>query len=266
MCVLPFDKSWLEETLGDSRPIVHGAEIADAALAIRCLDLTTLNGDDQSTTVVDLCKRAKEEGVAAVCVFPAFVGTCAHVLAGCGVAIATVAGGFPHGLSNLRSRVAEVADCAESGAAEIDVVIRREWVLTGQWRALYDEIVAMREAAGAQILKVILSTGELGSTDNVAKAAMTAMLAGADFVKTSTGKEAVNATLESGHAMTTAIREFHRRTGRRVGLKAAGGIRETAQALDWIAMVRAELGEEWLTPSLFRIGASSLLERLREKL
>lgn len=251
----------------------------DLLCLLRSLDLTTLAGNDTGERVRSLCRRARSplpgevaerlgedeperNRVAAVCVFPAFVEEARDALEGSPVPVATVAGGFPHGLSRLSDRVREVASAREAGADEIDVVIRREWALGEQWECLYEEVGAMREAAGPLPLKVILGTGELECLEQVARSALVVALAGADFVKTSTGKERVNATLPTGVAMVRAVAIYERETGYRVGLKPAGGIRKADEALAWLQLVREELGEEAVTPARFRVGASSLLESL----
>jgi len=242
---------------------------------LRSIDLTTLSGDDTVARIRHLCRRARqplplvvrdalgvgpgEIRVAAVCVFPAFVPQALEALEGTGIPVATVSAGFPHGLSSLSQRIRDVGTAVEAGAQEVDVVIRREWVLTGEWEKLYREIRAFREAAGKAHLKVILGTGDLETLNQVGRGALTAMMAGADFVKTSTGKEKVNATLPVGLAMARAIRAYEKRTGFRVGLKPAGGIRTAREGYQWLKLVRQELGEEWARPELFRIGASGLL-------
>jgi len=242
---------------------------------LKAIDLTTLSSDDTVPRVRNLCKTARgplpaavrkelglrpdEARVGAVCVFPAFVPHALEFLEGTRVPVATVSAGFPHGLSSLSQRIREVGAAAEAGAQEIDVVIRREWALQGRWAELFREVRAFREAAGRTHLKVILGTGDLANLNQVARAALTCMMAGADFVKTSTGKEKVNATLPVGLAMAKAIRSYHERTGFMVGLKPAGGIRTAREGFQWLRMMQAELGEEWTKPHLFRIGASSLL-------
>jgi deoxyribose-phosphate aldolase len=185
-----------------------------------------------------------------------------EALEGSGISVATVSAGFPHGLSSLSQRIREVASAAESGAQEIDVVTRREWALTGKWEMLYREVGAFREAAGTAYLKVILGTGDLATLNQVGRSALTAMMAGADFVKTSTGKEKVNATLPAGLAMVRAIRSYERRTGYRVGLKPAGGIRSALDGCRWLRLLEEELGEDWITTELFRVGASGLLDQV----
>ena len=249
--------------------------------AVTMIDLTTLSDDDTHGRVRRLCDRALRplrsellvalgaggEAVtaAAVCVYHRFVPTALAALGG-RLPVATVSAGFPTGLSPLAARVAEIEASVKAGADEIDVVIVRGLALGGRWEALYDEITAFRGACGDRCMKVILGVGELGTLDNVRRAAMVAMMAGADFVKTSTGKERVKATLSAGLAMAAAIRDYHRDTGRSVGLKAAGGIATAREALSWLALVREELGEAWMRPSHFRIGASSLLADIERQL
>ncbi len=289
------DRTWLQElsvpeswvrdrarALRTGAPGPRAASMPDLVRLLEALDLTTLAGDDTEERVRELARRARAPlppdlldrlpssqhppRVAAACVFPVFLPAALEVLGGSGVRVATVAGGFPHGLSPLEARIREVEVARAEGAHEIDVVIRRQWALEGRWERLYQEIVAFRETAGARTLKVILATGELGNPERIARAATVAMMAGADFVKTSTGKETVNATLEAGLAMTRALALYRERTGFLVGLKPAGGIREAAEAMVWLHLVREELGEEAGNPGRFRIGASSLLDRLVEAL
>ena len=249
--------------------------------AVTMIDLTTLSDDDTEGQVRRLCDKALRPlrrgllvalGVekvavtaAAVCVHHRFVPTALGALGG-RLPVATVSAGFPAGLSPLASRVAEIEASVKAGADEIDVVIVRGLALEGRWEALYDEIAAFRRACGDRCMKVILGVGELGTLDNVRRAAMVAMMAGADFVKTSTGREKIKATLAAGLAIADAIRDYHRDTGHRVGLKAAGGIATTREALSWLALVQEELGEAWMHPSLFRIGASSLLAGIEHQL
>jgi deoxyribose-phosphate aldolase len=250
--------------------------------AITLMDLTTLQGDDTPGRVLRLCAKARhpvrqdlleELGVgdldlrvAAVCVYHAFVETAVQALKGSGIPVAAVSTGFPAGLSPLPQRLAEIEASVAAGAEEIDIVITRAHVLTANWGALYDEVKAFRAVAGPAHLKAILATGELGTLKQVARASMVAMMAGADFIKTSTGKESVNATLPFGIVMARQIREFRERTGNCVGLKPAGGIRTAKQALDWLAMIKEELGDRWLRPDLFRFGASSLLTDIERQL
>ena len=246
--------------------------------AVECLDLTTLAGDDTPGWVARLAEKAKQPvdqdvlhalgvtrpvRVAAVCVYHEMIEAAKAALAGAPeIAVAAVSAGFPAGLSPFSQRVEEIRASVAAGAAEIDVVITRSHALTGDWEAIYREVAVFREACGEAHLKVILGTGELGTLKNVAKAGLVAMMAGADFIKTSTGKEPVNATLPVGLVMARAIRAYYERTGCRVGLKPAGGLRKAGQALAWLTLMKEELEEEWLSPALFRIGASGLLSDL----
>ena len=250
--------------------------------AISLMDLTTLAGDDTPGRVLRLCAKGRrpvrqdlleELGVgdlqltvAAVCVYHAFVATAVKALEGSGIPVAAVSTGFPAGLSPLPQRIAEIEASVAAGAAEIDIVITRAHVLTGNWTALFDEVKAFRAACGPAHLKAILATGELGTLKEVARASMVAMMAGADFIKTSTGKEAVNATLPFGIVMARQIREYRERTGYLIGLKPAGGIRTAREALDWLALIKEELGDRWLRPDLFRFGASGLLTDIERQL
>jgi deoxyribose-phosphate aldolase len=195
--------------------------------------------------------------VGAVCVYHLFVETAVHALEGSGIPVAAVSTGFPAGLSPLPERIAEIHSSVAAGAQEIDVVITRAHVFGGEWQKLYDEILAFKDACGPAHLKVILGTGDLLTLRNVAKASVVAMMAGADFIKTSTGKETVNATLPVGLVMARAIREYAEETGMAVGFKPAGGIRTAKQSLEWLALMKEELGDAWLAPHLFRLGASS---------
>jgi deoxyribose-phosphate aldolase len=239
--------------------------------AVRCTDLTALEGTETPETIARLCAQARrplphwDVHVAAVCVYQARVGLAVRGLAGSGIPVAAVAG-FPAGANSRAERVREIAAALAVGAEEIDVVITRTHVLRGAWRALYDEIRAFRSACGPAILKVILATGDLGTLTNVARASRVALMAGADFIKTSTGKEAVNATLPVGVVMTRAIRDYRGQTGYAAGVKPSGGIRTAPAALDWLTLVAEELGEDWVQPALFRIGASSLLDDIRQRL
>ena len=250
--------------------------------AVSLIDLTTLSGNDTPGRVRRLCGKAKipvrrdllhalgvpvdRLRVAAACVHHELVGPALASLKGSGIPVAAVSTGFPAGLSPLRTRLREVRESVDAGADEVDVVITRGLVLRGAWEQLYDEVAAFREACGEAEVKVILGTGELGTLANVRRAATAAMMAGADFVKTSTGKEKVNATLPVGLAMARAIRDHHRATGVRVGLKAAGGLKTAKDALAWLVLVKEELGDRWLEPDLFRIGASSLLADIERQI
>jgi deoxyribose-phosphate aldolase len=249
--------------------------------AVRCVDLTTLSGDDTPGTVRRLCAKAinpvrpellKDLGVrasvrvGAVCVYHQFVSTAVEALVGSGIPVAAVSTGFPHALNPFEQRVDEIIASVRAGAREIDVVITREHVLLGHWERLYDEIRAYREACGDAHLKTILAVGELGTLRNVARASIVCMQAGADFIKTSTGKEARNAALTNSLVMVRAIREYHQRTGYRVGFKPAGGIRTARQATDWLILMKEELGDRWMQPDLFRLGASSLVTDIERQL
>jgi deoxyribose-phosphate aldolase len=209
---------------------------------------------------------ALEIKVAAVCVYHAFLETARRALEGSGIPVAVVSTGFPAGLSPLSVRIREIEASVEAGADEIDIVITRAHVLTGNWKALYAEVRDFRQACGPTHLKTILGTGELGTLRDVARASAVCMMAGADFIKTSTGKEPINATLPVGLVMARAIREFRDRTGYAVGLKPAGGIRTARQSLDWLSLIKEELGDRWLRPDLFRFGASSLLADIERQL
>lgn len=250
--------------------------------ALTCIDLTTLAGDDTPGRVHRLCMKARRPlredivealgladappKVGAVCVYPTMVRPAVKALDGSGIPVASVATGFPAGLTPLPQRLAEIRYAVEEGAEEIDIVITRAHVLTGDWTALYDEVRAMREACGRAHLKAILGTGDLKTLRNVYKASMVAMQAGADFIKTSTGKEDVNATLPVSLVMLRALRDYGERTGERVGFKPAGGIRTAKDALNWLILMKEELGAPWLEPDLFRIGASSMLADIERQL
>jgi len=257
-------------------------QVAWLLRAISCMDLTTLSGDDSHQRVLRLCAKAKQpvqhsimkqlglEGfqlkVAAVCVYHSFVETAVRALEGSGVNVAAVSTGFPAGLSPLAERVGEVRRSVDAGAHEIDIVITRAHVFGGNWQALYDEVATFKEACGKAHMKAILGTGDLVTLRNVARASVVAMMAGADFIKTSTGKEAVNATLPVGLVMVRAIREYAARTGMIVGFKPAGGIRTAKQSLDWLALIKDELGQRWLSAHLFRFGASGMLADIERQL
>lgn len=250
--------------------------------AVSCMDLTTLSGDDTEERVRRLCAKARhpiqddlvkrlgiEEldiKVAAVCVYHAFVETAVRALESSGVRVAAVSTGFPAGLSPLTERVAEIRRSVEAGANDIDVVITRAHVFGGKWQALYDEIAAFKQASGHAHMKVILGAGDLLTLRNVARASFVAMMAGADFIKTSTGKEPTNATLPVGFVMTRAIREYAQETGMAVGFKPAGGIRTAKQSIEWLALMKEELGLSWMRSELFRFGASGLLNDIERQL
>ncbi|XP_013924433.1 PREDICTED: deoxyribose-phosphate aldolase [Thamnophis sirtalis] len=205
---------------------------------------------------------------AAVCVYPARVADAVKALksASCQIPVASVAAGFPAGQTPLKTRLEEIQLAIEDGAKEIDIVINRTLVLTGQWEDLYEEIRQFRKACGDIHMKTILGTGELGSLTNIYKASLVAMMAGSDFIKTSTGKEAVNATFPVGLVMVRAVRDYYWKTGYKVGFKPAGGIRKAKEALIWLSLMKEELGEEWLKPELFRLGASTLLGDIEKQI
>lgn len=250
--------------------------------AITMIDLTTLAGDDTPSNVSRLCAKAKQPvlpalldklGVSdlnittgAVCVYHNLIDQAQQALAGTNIPIAAVSTGFPAGQIPLEFKLNEIRASVAAGASEIDIVISRALVLTGQWQALYDEVKACREACGEAHLKVILATGELSTLTNVAKASMVSMMAGADFIKTSTGKESVNATLEFSLVMCRMIRDYYQQTGYRIGYKPAGGIRTAKQAIEYLILIKEELGDAWLTPDLFRFGASGLLTDIERQL
>lgn len=243
-------------------PPIAGSVSADRKAQLRaCVDLTTLNGSDTPEIVTKLAQRALETGVAAVCVYPALVPVAQAALKGSKVRVATVAAAFPHGLARAEDRQAEVRGVHSQGVDEIDIVIPRYLANEGRWAELYDDIAALREASTPAHLKVILSTGELSGPETIARAALVAIAAGADFVKTSTGKEAVNATPEAGQAMLAAMR-VAAAEGFTVGIKPAGGIRTAPEADQWAKLVESAIGENFIHPDTFRIGASALLDDL----
>jgi deoxyribose-phosphate aldolase len=250
--------------------------------AVSCLDLTTLAGDDTPGSVRRLCAKAKrplgndllaglgleEPGihVGAVCVYHNLVAPAVDALAGSDIPVAAVSTGFPAGQSPLPLKLEEIRAAIAAGASEIDIVISRAHVLTGDWQALYEEVSEFRQACGSALMKTILATGDLATLTQVARASHVCLMAGADFIKTSTGKETVNATFPAGLVMVRAIREYFRTTGYRTGFKPAGGIRTAKQALDWLILVYEELGERWTRPDLLRIGASGLLTDMERQL
>lgn len=269
-------------TLPTRRTVKKEWQAAWLLRAISCMDLTTLAGDDTDGNVRRLCAKARHPlradlvqalGVAdlrltvgAVCVYHQYVATAVDALRGSGIPVAAVSTGFPAGLSPFETRLAEIHASVAAGASEIDVVITRAHVLTGNWHALYDEVRAFREACGDAHLKTILGVGELATLTNVARASLVAMMAGSDFIKTSTGKETTNATLPVGLVMTRMIRAYGELTGHEVGFKPAGGIRTAKQALDWLILMKEELGDRWLRAPLFRFGASGLLTDVERQL
>ena len=269
-------------TIGTRRTVKKDWQAAWLLRAITMIDLTTLNSDDTDGRVERLCAKARHpvrddilEGLGvqdlrilpgAVCVYHSFVATAVKALEGTGVPVAAVSTGFPHGLSPVDAKIREIKASVAAGAKEIDIVIERHMVLTGDWRALYKQVQAFREACGEAHLKTILGTGDLATLNNVAKASVVCMLAGADFIKTSTGKEKVNANLQTSLAMVRMIREFHEETGIEIGYKPAGGISSAKVALDYMSLMKEELGTHWLQPHLFRFGASSLLTDIERQL
>lgn len=267
-------------TLPARRSVKKDYQAAWLLRAISCIDLTTLSGDDTEMRVARLCAKARQPvhadtlaklGVpnlttGAVCVYHEMIPAAKRALEGTAIPVAAVSTGFPAGLSPLELRIAEIERSVALGAEEIDIVISRRHVLTGNWQALYDEMRSFRAACGEAHVKAILATGELGSLRNVARASMVCMMAGADFIKTSTGKESVNATLPVSLVMIRAIREYHMRSGFRVGYKPAGGISKAKDAITYLALIKEELGDRWLRPDLFRFGASSLLNDIERQL
>lgn len=283
----PLHREWLDygrvnlsaverrtSTLPARRSVKKEWQAAWLVQAIACIDLTTLAGDDTPERVRRLCGKARQPlrgdlvealgleaplKVGAVCVYPTMVGAAVRALEGSGIPVASVATGFPAGLTPLSARLEEIRYALEAGAGEIDMVITRAHVLTQDWQALYDEVAAFRHACGAAHLKCILATGDLKSLRNIYRASMVAMMAGADFIKTSTGKEDTNATLPVSLVMVRAIRDYLERAGKKIGFKPAGGLRAAKDAIAWQMLMKEELGNDWLRPDLFRIGASALL-------
>ncbi len=269
-------------TIGTRRSVKKDWQAAWLLRAITLIDLTTLSGDDTRGNVMRLCAKARRPvrddllealgatdlpiRTAAVCVYHAWIETALEALRGSGIPVAAVSTGFPAGLSPFPQRLAEIRASVDAGAQEIDIVITRAHVLTGNWEALYDEVRQFRAACGNAHLKTILATGELGTLRNVARASLVCMMGGADFVKTSTGKEPVNATLPVSLVMVRSIREYLERTGHCVGFKPAGGIRTAKHAIEWMLLMKEELGTRWLEPDLFRFGASTLLGDIERQL
>ena len=269
-------------TLTTRRTVKKEWQAAWLLQAVTTIDLTTLAGDDTPGTVRRLCAKARQPvhrdllealGVAdrritvgAVCVYHALVPTAVDALAGSGIPVAAVSSGFPAGHNPFELKIEEIRASVNAGAREIDIVISRQHALAGNWRALYDEVRAFRDACGPAHMKTILATGELGTLKNVMRASLVCLQAGADFIKTSTGKEPVNATLPVSLVMVRAIRAYYEQTGYRVGFKPAGGLRTARQALDWLILMKDELGEEWMRPRLFRLGASGLLNDIERQL
>jgi deoxyribose-phosphate aldolase len=269
-------------TVGTRRTVKKEWQAAWLLRAITLMDLTTLSGDDTPGNVRRLCAKARRPlrddladalgvkdldiKVGAVCVYHSLVPTAVEALAGSGIPVAAVSTGFPAGLSPLEQRIEEIRASVAAGAREIDIVITRAHVLTGDYAALYDEVRAFREACGEAHMKAILATGELATLGNVARASVVAMQAGADFIKTSTGKEGVNATLPFAIVMCRMIREYFEQTGYAIGFKPAGGIRTAKTALEFLYVMKEELGDRWLKADLFRFGASALLTDIERQL
>ena len=267
-------------TLGTRRSIKNAHQAAWLLKAISCIDLTTLSGDDTAGRVKRLCAKGIHpirpdltralgmDGlhVGAICVYHEMIETAIAALGNSGIPVAAVSTGFPAGLSPFKTRLLEIDESVQAGAKEIDIVISRRHVLTQNWQELFNEVKAFRSACGDAHLKTILATGELGSLRNVARASMVCMMAGADFIKTSTGKESINATLSTSIVMVRAIREYWEKTGFKVGYKPAGGISKAKDALVYLSLIKEELGNDWMDASLFRFGASSLLGDIERQL
>jgi len=292
---MPLDMDWVNSvhinrsaverraaTMNTRRTVKKEWQAAWLLRAITCIDLTTLAGDDTPGNVLRLCAKARQPvrqeileslgvgsmplTVGAVCVYHNLVPVAVEALRGTDIPVAAVSTGFPAGQNPMEQKLGEIAASVKAGAREIDIVISRAHVLTGNWQALYDEVQAFRAACGEAHMKTILATHELATLRNVGRASMVCMMAGADFIKTSTGKEPVNATLPIGVVMTRAIREYYEQTGYKVGFKPAGGIRSAKESLDWLILMKEELGNEWLNNHLFRIGASGLLSDIERQL
>lgn len=269
-------------TVGKRRSIKKDHQAAWLLKAVSCIDLTTLAGDDTPGKVRRLCEKAKRpirrdiiEGLgvtdlgittAAVCVYHNFIETAVEALKGTGIPVAAVSTGFPAGQIPQQLKLAQVRESVRAGAKEIDIVISRAKVLTGDWAGLYEEVSAYRKVCGKAHMKAILATGELATLRNVAKASWVCMMAGSDFIKTSTGKESVNATLPFSIVMVRAIRDYFEMTGHYVGYKPAGGISKAKESIDYLVLMKEELGRSWLSPQLFRFGASSLLADIERQL
>ena len=292
---IPLDMDWVRQlrvnrsaverraaTIPTRRTVKKEWQAAWLLRAITCIDLTTLSGDDTPGNVLRLCSKARQPvrrdvletlgvdnldlKVGAVCVYHNLVPVAVEALRGSGIPVAAVSTGFPAGQNPFEQKLEEIAASVKAGASEIDIVISRAHVLTGNWQALYDEVQAFRAACGDAHMKTILATYELATLRNVGMASLVCMMAGADFIKTSTGKEPVNATLPVGVVMVRAIRDYFEHTGYKVGFKPAGGIRSAKASLDWLILMKEELGNEWLNNRLFRIGASGLLSDIERQL
>jgi deoxyribose-phosphate aldolase len=291
--ILPFDLAPVEDvkvnrsaverraaTIPTRRTVKKEWQAAWLLQAVRTIDLTTLSGDDTPGTVRRLCAKARQPirselletlkaphiTTGAVCVYHGMVSTAVEALEGSGIPVAAVSTGFPAGLNPFKQKIQEIEASVKAGASEIDIVISRQHVLTQNWKALYEEVKAFREACGPAHMKSILATGELGTLKNVMRASYVCMQAGSDFIKTSTGKEPTNATMPVSLVMVRAIRDYYEQTGYMVGFKPAGGVRTAKQSLDWLILMKEELGEAWMQPNLFRIGASALLNDIERQL
>lgn len=292
---IPFDSSLFEDinvnrsaverraaTLGNRRSVKKQWQAAWLLKAVSCIDLTTLSGDDTEGNVLRLCAKAKSPvrldlleamgmqdaniQTGAVCVYHNFIKDAVKGLKGSNIPIAAVSTGFPAGNIPLKERLKQIEISVAAGATEIDIVVSRDLVLRSDWKALYNEVAACRKACGDAHMKTILATGEIPTYTKVAKASWVSMMAGSDFIKTSTGKEPVNATIPVSLVMIRTIREYHELTGYKVGFKPAGGIGKAKQAINWLVLIKEELGDEWLNPDLFRFGASSLLGDIERQL
>ena len=266
--------------LNGSRSVKKVWQAAWLVKAIQCMDLTTLAGDDTPGRVRRLCAKARQPvradllaalglpslRVGAVCVYHEMVAEAVQALQGSGIPVAVVSTGFPAGQTSMETKLREIELSVAAGAQEVDIVISRRHALMHDWAALHAELLAFRQACGGAHMKAILATGELQTLENVARASWVAMMAGADFIKTSTGKEGVNATLDVSLVMVRAIRDFQAETGQVVGYKPAGGISSARAALQYLALIKEELGDRWLQPDLFRFGASSLLTDIERQL
>ncbi|MBP9926809.1 MAG: deoxyribose-phosphate aldolase [Cyclobacteriaceae bacterium] len=269
-------------TMGTRRSLKKDWQAAWLLKAITCIDLTTLAGDDTPGNVIRLCAKARRPvredllsalemndaniQVAAVCVYHNMIKSALEALEGSNIPVAAVSTGFPAGQITMDQKLKEIESSVKAGAKEIDIVISRANVLRGDWKALYNEVQLFRKSCGESHMKTILETGELVTLSNTAKASVVCMMAGADFIKTSTGKATVNATLPVSLVMVRAIREYYEATGIQVGFKPAGGIQKAKQALEWLILIKEELGDDWLSPHLFRFGASSLLGDIERQL
>jgi deoxyribose-phosphate aldolase len=292
---VPFDTSWFDHlninrsaverraaTMTTRRTVKKEYQAAWLLKAISCIDLTTLAGDDTKGNVQRLCAKAlnpvrrdilealgmQNEGITtgAVCVYHNMIADAKAVIGNLPMPIAAVSTGFPAGQIPLKEKIREIELSVAAGATEIDIVISRKLVLQSRWKELYDEVAAFRKACGDAHMKTILATGEIPTLTKVAKASMVSMMAGSDFIKTSTGKEPVNATLPVSLVMIRTLRTYYEMTGYKVGFKPAGGIRVAKDALAWLILIKEELGDEWLCPELFRFGASALLGDIERQL